>query len=313
MKQSFRQIGNDYLSFMHDDRKGIIILAILIVILILGNIVIDRVNLIPESDFTEIKKSFEYWNQQKEIGVPKALFRFDPNTIAESKLDCLDVPDFVKRNILRYRAAGGKFQKSADLRKIYGMNDSIFHVLLPCIWIEETDGTTSSGNLKMISFGTERAIEMKEPAGDESQIISMRSEASIGMPKIELNAADSAGLTSLYGIGPVFASRIIKYRNLLGGYYAKEQLLEVYGLREETYMLVSGYLSADTALIVKLRINFDGYRELIRHPYLEKQHVEAILKYRSQHGPFDSAKQVLEGGLLDSAVFVKIRPYLSCR
>jgi hypothetical protein len=99
----------------------------------------------------------------------------------------------------------------------------------------------------------------------------------------------------------------------LGGYYSPAQLIEVYGLREETLKLIQEYVIADTSYIKPLRINFDDYRDLIRHPYLEKQEVEAILNYRGQNGPFTSIGQILQSGLLDSASYAGIKPYLTCR
>ncbi len=49
-------------------------------------------------------------------------------------------------------------------------------------------------------------------------------------PILNLNICDSASLEALPGIGPVLSSRIIKYRNLIGGYVSVDQLKEVYGL-----------------------------------------------------------------------------------
>ena len=48
---------------------------------------------------------------------------------------------------------------------------------------------------------------------------------------MDLNTADSTTLMALKGIGPVFSVRIVKYRELLGGYYETAQLQEVYGCR----------------------------------------------------------------------------------
>lgn len=42
--------------------------------------------------------------------------------------------------------------------------------------------------------------------------------------QVELNQADSLTLQKVPGIGPVFSRRIIKYRDLLGGFYAVHQL-----------------------------------------------------------------------------------------
>ena len=39
-------------------------------------------------------------------------------------------------------------------------------------------------------------------------------------PPLELNTADSSALVRIRGIGPYYASKIIKYRQRLGGFYA---------------------------------------------------------------------------------------------
>ena len=41
---------------------------------------------------------------------------------------------------------------------------------------------------------------------------------------VELNSADSTTLRRVPGIGPVFASRIVRFRSLLGGFYTVSQL-----------------------------------------------------------------------------------------
>ena len=45
------------------------------------------------------------------------------------------------------------------------------------------------------------------------------------IPLLNINFSDSFALKKLLGIGDKYASRIVRYRNLFGGFYAKEQLL----------------------------------------------------------------------------------------
>lgn len=84
---------------------------------------------------------------------------------------------------------------------------------------------------------------------------------------IELNSADSAELTLLNGIGPVFASRIVKYRQKLGGFICKEQLLEVYGLKPEVMEKIKDNVKVDANLITPIKINSATFKDIIRHPY----------------------------------------------
>jgi competence protein ComEA len=89
---------------------------------------------------------------------------------------------------------------------------------------------------------------------------------------VELNSADSTALESLPGIGPSFASRILKYRKLLGGYVDVEQLKEVYGMPEETYEKIKPLCRVDASKVTKFPSELvweNPYK--IYHPYLTKE------------------------------------------
>jgi DNA uptake protein ComE-like DNA-binding protein len=128
--------------------------------------------------------------------------------------------------------------------------------------------------------------------------------------KTDLNRCDSASLEALPGIGPVLSSRIIKYRNLLGGFVSVAQLKEVYGLPEDTYKLISAMVFADTLAIRKIRINEAEYRDLIRHPYLKKEEVAAILRYRQLSGRLAGTGELMKNHLISGDTYRKIRSYL---
>jgi DNA uptake protein ComE-like DNA-binding protein len=130
------------------------------------------------------------------------------------------------------------------------------------------------------------------------------------MPLININTCDSASLDALPGIGPVLSVRIIKYRNLLGGYASVEQLKEVYGLSEETFNLISARVYTDTLAIRKIKINSADYKELIRLPFFEKAEVTAILKYRKLKGKINGIDDLINNKLILAEKAGKIRPYL---
>ena len=101
---------------------------------------------------------------------------------------------------------------------------------------------------------------------------------------LEIDSCDSASLESLPGIGPILSSRIIKYRILIGGFVSVEQLREVYGLKEETFNLISSRLFADSLMVRKIKINKADFKGLIRHPYFHRNEVSDILNYRELQG-----------------------------
>lgn len=127
---------------------------------------------------------------------------------------------------------------------------------------------------------------------------------------LDLNSCDTAQLIKLPGIGPVLSVRIIKYRNLLGGYATVSQLSEVYGLPSETYEIIKDRLYADTALLVRIDINSAGYKEISKLPYFEKYEVQAILKYRELKGRIGGMKELVDNKLIPFEKGPKVKPYL---
>jgi competence protein ComEA len=129
-------------------------------------------------------------------------------------------------------------------------------------------------------------------------------------PLVDINKCDSASLEALPGIGPVLSARIIKYRNLLGGFADIDQLREVYGLPEETFDLISGRIFADSSEVRKINVNSADYKQLIRLPYFEKYEVASILKYRELNGRISGIRDLVENKLIAPEKVKKLRPYL---
>lgn len=136
-----------------------------------------------------------------------------------------------------------------------------------------------------------------------------RKSLSVAEP-ININTADSASLLPLPGIGPVFAGRIIKYRNLLGGFVRTEQLNEIYGLEMETAARIAPLLSVDSSDITKLKVNSASFRDLLRHPYLQMEDVKALVKYRDFNGGIGSLREIEANRLLPDSTLEKVSPYL---
>lgn len=99
---------------------------------------------------------------------------------------------------------------------------------------------------------------------------------------VELNTADTTTLKKVPGIGSTFARRIIKYRDLLGGFYTVNQLKEVYGINEERYPALEPWFITDTTYIRKLPVNLLPADSLRRHPYINYKQAYKIEQLRKQ-------------------------------
>lgn len=122
---------------------------------------------------------------------------------------------------------------------------------------------------------------------------------------IDLNTADTTLLKRVPGIGSSFARRIVKYRDLLGGYYVVEQLQEVYGMDRERYDAIYPYFTVGTA-VRPLTLTIDS---ISYHPYLSLRHKRALRRLLEAEQPLDWSHLMATGDFTrdDS---LRLAPYM---
>ncbi len=166
------------------------------------------------------------------------------------------------------------------------------------------------------SLQKERSDSIKQIRRSSSfTSVSYPSPNSIKKPvqPININRADSVQLLPLPGIGPVFASRIVKYRELLGGYVRLDQLSEVYGLPVETLDLIRDKIFIDPIDIRKILLDSASFRELLRHPYLDLDDVKALVAYRDFKQDISNLSELKENHIIDDTTLSRIGPYLDMK
>ncbi len=136
------------------------------------------------------------------------------------------------------------------------------------------------------------------------------------MPKqlviLDINKADSIELERLPAIGEKLSSRIIRYRERLGGFIQLSQLKEVYGLTDSAYQIIFPLLKIGKHFMPKqININKAEYTELRRHPYTTNAFIKIVLAYRKTHGHFSNRADLDKVDQIDRSVVDKIEPYLS--
>ena len=111
---------------------------------------------------------------------------------------------------------------------------------------------------------------------------------------INLNSADTTELKSLPGIGSFFAKNIVDYKNKLGGFIEKEQLLEVYAFDTTRLSNIENFIVIDSIELRKININTDDFKTILRHPYIEYEDVKKIVNYRESKGMIKNWEQYLK-------------------
>lgn len=304
MKKRFRTNGV-YMS--KGERNGILLFFLLSMMIIVGTRYVlsdpDRTTIIQ---YESKKRQQNYHNQQKssflhkkskkaakhKSGFRKIKFVFDPNLLSDDSLRMLGFSDFVVNNISKYREKGGKFRHGDDLKKVFGMDESLLQSLMPYIQIENKS--------ERINDETRLTYE-KKPMSELSKIDDLKNSEIL-----ELNSADSSQLVSLKGIGPFYAKKILSMKNKMGGYFSKEQLLECGILPEEVYFKIENQILTDPGKMERIQINKADFKTLIQHPYLSENLVKIILKYRENHGPFSSLEELKNIKIMTKEKFDKL-------
>lgn len=128
--------------------------------------------------------------------------------------------------------------------------------------------------------------------------------------RIPFSEADSITLQIVPGIGPGTAGRIVKYRLQLGGFHSEDQLLEVYGIKEELLPALWDFFEFDPQIFKMISINTANLEEISAHPYISYGEAKVLVAYRNQHGRFDSSDDLLKIKIFKKEWVQKLEPYL---
>ncbi len=236
---------------------------------------------------------------------------FDPNTASAEELTLLGLSERQANTLINYRNSGAVFKVADDFRKVYGIPLELQDTLIPYINIvfEKPVNKLKPGN---------KLINMEQPGDSlnnntavarvkKSDIYKSRAEF-----KIDINTADSSELTLLHGIGKVLSVRIIKYRNLLGGYYEAKQLCEVYGIDSILFKQIKEFVVSDTSAIRVSDINTISYADLLRHPYIDKETCSQIFYYIKVNGSILSLDELVVNRIVSLEQLSIIKHYFVC-
>jgi DNA uptake protein ComE-like DNA-binding protein len=295
-----------YFRFSRSERSGILLLCGLILVTLAVKIYLPRRDISEKPDFSAYEREIASFLQsvdslQANISVERedeevTYFYFDPNAVSDGEWKQLGLNERQIRNIRNYQAKGGRFRKKEDVKKLYTIPVTLYEALEPYIRIEEQQAAVGIDTPKKV---LPERTETGFPAREKSVRI------------LELNAADSADLVQLPGIGPVIASRIVKYRKLIGGFSTVTQLNEVYGTDSALVSRLKDRLSADIGMIRKIAVNNASFGELVAHPYLTGEQVRGILYYRRLQQSVNTLDELVRNNILSLETAQRVAPYLS--
>lgn len=205
-------------------------------------------------------------------------FSFNPNTVSKDSLVLIGFPEDVANRLINYRSSGGSFKIKNDVRKVYGVTSQLMDRIYELINLPD-------------SFAVSRNAFYDR--------------------KFDINSATPKQLMTIHQIGDVLAARIVKYRELLGGYVDKDQYGEVYGLSEVALQNLNSFTFIHSGFKPELlKINSATLESLKRHPYISAQLAEDIIRYREINVTIESEIVLANFKSIDKSNFKKLILYL---
>jgi len=219
-------------------------------------------------------------NRKKKYSIPKS--KFNPNTYSVLEWQNLGLTIKQASSIVNYSKRGLK--SNEDLKRIYVLPNELYFLI--------KDSTIYITELEQ-NFSKKKQVK-------QTKVL-----------LVELNSASKEDLLKLHGIGPFYAKKIIEYRDLLGGYRYKEQLLELWKMDAEKFLRMENNIFVDSSAVIKLHINDIDVDKLKTHPYLNWNQANSIIKMRMQKGLYKNIDEIKESVLITHECFEKIKGYLS--
>jgi competence protein ComEA len=221
------------------------------------------------------------YQRQSKYRVPPSAF--DPNNYSLKQWMYLGLSEKQALVVLRFTARG--LRSDEDLSKIF---------VIPKALYERIEDSTYYAHVNEEFNMDKNAFEKK-----------------LTPVLIDVNRATQEQLEAIPGVGSFYAKNIIRYRERLGGFVRKEQLLEVWKMDAAKYTEIANYIAIDANVLRKIKLNAVTAEELKAHPYLNWNIANSLIKIRERLGGYKSIEEIKESILVNEELFNKLKPYVS--
>ena len=290
----WKKVLREYFAFPKKERRAIWVLFILWLILLCIQVI--------QSNFFNFQNNYSYkiivneeLKKSDEVKLQEQFKNRTQNSFYKKKsyFNYVTTDDLLKRGIAKDAAMKIISLKENGL-KIYTIED-----------LEKLSGVdTASKNIlkKILHFYPSKKYFNVNPT-----------HTNIEKPNININinTADTSELDLLKGISFATASRVLRYKERLGGYINKEQLKEVWGMDSNTYEILIANTIIEQNSQKHININKADLKTLGSHPYIGYKLAKLIINYRTQHGDYVTVRDLLKIHVMNEEIFAKIEPYIS--
>ncbi|MNS27685.1 Helix-hairpin-helix motif protein [compost metagenome] len=268
---------NSFFKFDSQQRTGIFVLILIIAGIQLAyyciDVEIEEDSSVEKQEWLSLQPEIDKMKKAKIDFKPK-IYPFNPNFITDFKGYKLGMSTVEIDRLLKFRE-GNKYVNSAEeFQAVTKVSDSLLNAIAPYFkfpdWIKNKKSSFTS-------------YEKQSFVKNEKIIL------------IDINKATQEDLIKIYGIGPGLSERILKQKEILGGFVSMEQMDDVWGLSPEVIETLNAQFKIGVIPNVKkIKINDASVKELSQFPYFRYPISKEIVTYRSMNGGISSSEDLIK-------------------
>lgn len=267
-----------HFTFSKEQRNGIFILLILIVIFQCVYFFVDLPSEAIEVNEAELSKLTKEIDSLRLVELEKRkpkIYPFNPNYITDFKGYTLGMTNEEIDRLLTFRKQNKWINSANQFQDVTKVSDSLLKKIAP--YFKFPDWVTSPKPKNINSYNQSRI----------SKNFSV---------KQDLNTATAQQLQKVNGLGKVLSQRIIKFRNKFkGGFIANVQLQDVYGLTPEVIKNITNQFTVKTPRIIsKINLNTATKDDLVTIPHIDYGLAHRIIEQRQLREGYNSITELLK-------------------
>lgn len=253
-----------YFQYSKSQRSGIFLLIIICIVSQFAFFYLypssNKTNSIEKQKWLAFQTIIDSLKTEKINYVPK-IYPFNPNFITDYKGSKLGMSVAEIDRLLDFRKTNQYVNSASEFQKVTQISDSLLKAISPYFKFPDWVNKRVTNNFKPYEKKTENRV------------------------MIDINLATKEDLIKVYGIGPALSDRILKQKELFGGFVSMNQLDDIWGLQPEVIENLNKYFKVTTLpKIKKIDINNSSIKELMLFPYFKYSLAKAIVTYRSMNG-----------------------------
>ncbi|GGD14628.1 ComEA family DNA-binding protein [Flavobacterium orientale] len=253
-------------SFSSDQRKGIFVLLFLIVGLqgaywFWVSKTDNQPNTKLHAEWIAMQSHIDSLKEETSTTTFK-IYPFNPNFITDYRGYQLGMTTAEIDRLFAFRKENKYVNSAKEFQQVTQVSDSLLQAISPYFkfpsWVNQPKSN----------------FKFKDYSKPKNEIIVRK----------DINQASQEDLIKLYGIGPALSERILKQKEIFGGFVSMDQMEAIWGLSPEVIENLKKHFEVQQQpAIKKIKINDLSTKELAKFPYFNYAISKEIVTFRSMN------------------------------